>query len=272
MDQQRSGHVETGNQFNAEGARFMTIKNQARTAGIFYLILAIAGGFSELYVRSAVAVNGDAAATAANVAEHSTLMRFGFLADLVNITAFLVVALLMYSFLKPIHEAAAVGMVAFNAVAVAVMSMNMLNHLGAMLIAGDPVYTAGLSPETSDALAMFLLDMHGHGYGVAQIFFGLWLLPLGYLVLRSGYFPKALGVMLMIGSGGYLLDVITSLVSPTLGPTLSPYLAMPSGFAELLFLLWLIVKGASVPKPSEPTGPIVDSSNARTQPQPATST
>lgn len=250
----------------------MTKKAQARMAGAFYLVLAAAGGFSELYVRSAVRVANDAAATAANIAQHSTLMRFGFLADLVNITFFLLVALVMHSLLKSIHETVALAMVAFNAVAVAVMSLNMLNHLAAMLIASDPTYTVNLSPESSDALALFLLDLHGHGYGVAQIFFGLWLLPLGYLVYRSGYFPKALGVMLMIGSGGYLVDVITSLVSPTLGSSLSLYLAMPSGLAEILFLLWLMIKGASVPTASEPTDVPDDRSNIREQLQTVTIT
>lgn len=255
-----------------ERAHTMTPRNQARMAGVFYLILAIAGGFSELYVRSNVTVDGDAAATAANIVEHSTLMRFGFLADLVNITFFLLVALVMYSILKPVNDRVAVAMVAFNAVAVAVMSLNMLNHLGAVLIATDPAYTAGLSPESSDALAMFLLDLHGHGYGVAQIFFGLWLLPLGYLVWRSGYFPKALGVLLIIGSVGYVADVVISLVASKIGSSISLYLAMPSGLAEVLFLLWLIFKGAAVPEASADSDAGKRHSSLREHRQPITTT
>lgn len=231
-----------------QGGNTMTTKNLARMAGVFYLILAVAGGFSELYVRSVVTVSGDAAATADNVVAHSTLMRFGFLADLVNITFFLFVALVMYSILKPVNDKAALAMVMFNAMAVAIMSVNMLNHLGALLIATEPGYTAGLAEESTDALVSLLLDLHGHGYGIAQIFFGLWLLPLGYLVYRSGYFPRALGIMLMIGSGGYLADVVITLLSPRLESSLSLYLAMPSGLAEVLFLTWLLIKGAVVPE------------------------
>ncbi|MEA2058736.1 MAG: DUF4386 domain-containing protein [Actinomycetota bacterium] len=226
----------------------MTNRTLARTAGVFYFILAVAGGFSQLYVRSTVMVPGDAAATAANVAERATLMRAGFLADLVNVTLFLLVALVMYAILEPVNEKVAVAMVAFNAVAVAIMSLNMLNHLGALLVATEPSYTAGLSLESSDALVALLLDMHGHGYLVAQIFFGLWLLPLGYLVYASGYFPRALGVFLMIGSAGYVADVVVTLLSPEFHSSLSLYLAMPSGLAEVLFLLWLLTIGVGVPQ------------------------
>jgi hypothetical protein len=186
----------------------MSTRNLARTAGALYLVLAVAGGFSQLYVRSTVSVPGDARATAANVVEHATLMRIGLIADLVNITLFLLVALLMYTILKPVNDKIALSMVAFNAVAVAVMSLNMLNHLGALLVATEPGYTTGLGSESVAALAALLLDMHGHGYLVAQIFFGLWLLPLGYLVYSSGYFPRPLGIMLMIGSAGYIADVV----------------------------------------------------------------
>jgi hypothetical protein len=177
-------------------------------------------------------------------------MRMGLLADLVNITLFLLVALALYALLKPVNQEVALAMVTFNAVAVAIMSLNMLNHLGALLVATEPGYTAGLSTDSSDALVALLLDMHGHGYLIAQVFFGLWLLPLGYLVATSGYFPRILGVMLMVGSGGYLVDVAAGLLAPGFESSLSLYLAMPSGLAEIAFLLWLLIKGAAVPQPT----------------------
>ena len=230
----------------------MSTRKLARTAGALYLVLAAAGGFSQLYVRSSVSVPGDARATAANVVEHAMLMRMGLITDLLNITLFLLVALVMYAILKPVNDRVALAMVALNAVAVAVMSLNMLNHLGALLVATESGYTTGLGSESVAALVMLLLDMHGHGYLVAQIFFGLWLLPLGYLVYASGYFPKPLGIMLMVGSAGYIADVVVALLSPGFESSLSLFLAMPSGIAEISFLLWLLAKGAQIPQRDRP--------------------
>ena len=208
----------------------------ARVAGALYLLVAACGGWAELVVRSRIKVPGDAVATAANVVEHASLMRLAFAADLVNITCFLMVALVMFAILRPVNGAIAVAMVAFNATAVAIMGVNMLHHLGALLVATVPAYTSGLTAETASALVLLLLDLHGHGYHVAQIFYGLWLLPLGYLVYRSGAFPRLLGVLLMMGCGGYLGALVA--------PSLAEVLAWPAGLAEISFLLWLLVRGA----------------------------
>lgn len=219
----------------------------ARVAGLLYLVLAVSGGWAELAVRSGIRVPGDAAATAANVVSQASLMRLAFVADLVNITCFLLVALVMYAILKSVDDRIALAMVVFNAVAVAILGVNLLNHLGALLIATEPAHTAGLSSGTSAALVTFLLDLHRHGYHVAQIFFALWLLPLGYLVYRSGYFPRVLGVLLMIGCGGYLAGVAATYLSPGFESPLAPFLALPAGLAEVLFLLWMLVMGARTP-------------------------
>jgi len=218
----------------------------ARIGGFLYLIVAVCGGFSQLYVRASVKVPDNAAATAANIVAHATLFRVGFITDLVGFTCFLGVGLVMYALLQPINARIALSMVVLNAVSVAIQALNMLNHLGALLIATQPSYTTGLSSQTSNALVLLLLDMHLQGYLIAQIFFGLFLLPLGYLVYKSGYFPKALGVILMIGCGGYLADVMAIYLSAGFVSSLSPYLATVAGLAELLFLLWLLIIGTKM--------------------------
>jgi Domain of unknown function (DUF4386) len=167
----------------------MTPRTLARTAGLLYLTVAVTGGFAELYVRSGALVPGDAAATAANIAESATLFRVGLATDLVNIACFLLVGLTLYTLLKPVDPRAALAMLASNAVAVAVMAANLLNHAGALLAATDPDYAAAFGGGPADALAMMFLDLHGHGYTIAQVFFGLWLLPLGYLIRQSGMSP-----------------------------------------------------------------------------------
>ncbi|HYU62872.1 MAG TPA: DUF4386 domain-containing protein [Verrucomicrobiae bacterium] len=219
-------------------------KTLARLAGILYLIVAVGGGFSE-YVRLSVRVRGDAAATAANVAEHASLFRLGFVADLVDFACFLAVGLLLYAILKPAGPRIAVSMLALNAVSVAIQALNMLNHLGALLVATDRTYTTGLSSDTVAGLVALLLDMHAQGYLIAQIFFGLFLLPLGYLVYRSGLFPRVLGRILMIGSGGYVAGVVATYLSPGFESSLAFYFGIAGGLAELTFLVWLLIAGVN---------------------------
>jgi hypothetical protein len=205
----------------------LSTNSLARIAGILYLAVAIGGAFAEFGVRGSVKVAGDAAATAANIAQHATLFRAGLVADLVDFACFLGVGLVLYAMLKRVQPDVAVAMLVINAVSVAIQALNMLNQAGALLVATDPRF-AGLSSG-----ALFFLELHHVGYLIAQIFFGLYLLPLGYLVYRSGMFPRALGIALMLGSAGYIVGIVAT------------PLAMVGGIAELLFLVWLLARGVS---------------------------
>jgi hypothetical protein len=205
----------------------LSTNSLARIAGVLYLAVAIGGAFAEFGARGSVKVAGDAAATAANIAQHSVLFRAGLVADVVDLVCFLEVGLVLYALLKHVNPNVALAMLVLNAVSVAIQSLNMLNHAGALLVATDPTF-ASLRSE-----ALFLLELHHDGYLIAQVFFGLYLLPLGYLVFKSGMFPRALGVALMVGSAGYLLGILASSV------------AMVGGLAELAFLMWLLVRGVS---------------------------
>ncbi len=220
----------------------MTSSNRlARSAGVLYLLVAVGGGFAES-VRSSVRVPGDAAATAANIVQHATLFRAGFAADLIDFACFLGVGLVLYVILKPVNGPIATAMLTINAVSVAMQALNMLNQLGALLVATDPTYTAGMTPAAAQGLVMLLVDLQHQGYVIAQIFFGGYLLPLGYLVYRSGFFPKAIGILLMIGAVGYVAGVVANFVAPAYN--LAIYPALVGGLAELVFLLWLLVMGA----------------------------
>jgi hypothetical protein len=223
----------------------------ARLAGALYLILAATGGFSQLYVRTGVRIAGDAAGTAENIRTAARLFGVAFVTDLVSITCFLLLAFVLYVLLSPVNRKIASTLVVFVAIAVAVMSLNMINHAGALAMATEPTYATALGAGSTDALALLFLDLHRHGYLIAQIFFGLWLLPLGYLVYQSGYFPRVLGIMLMIGCFGYLGDLVVISFSPGLESSLSPYLGLPAGLAEIAFLLWLLVMGAKEPRRDE---------------------
>ena len=207
----------------------MTESKLARLAGLFYLIVAVTGGFSELVVRSSLIEPGDAAATADNM----------------NITFFVLTALVLYALLKTVDPGIALAMVVFNAVAAAVMSANMINHFAALRIA--------TGTGESDALVMLFLDMHSSGYGIAQIFFGFWLLPLGYLVYKSGILPRALGVVLMIGAFSYLTELLAGFAFPDLGKGVLLAIAIPAALAEVSFIIWLLGKGINAHSRLQPT-------------------
>lgn len=216
----------------------MTTKNLARVGGLLYLAVAVAGGFSE-YVRSSNTVSGDAAATAANVASHATLFQVAFATDLADLPMFLAVGIVMYVIFRPVNAPIAMGMLVLNAVSAPIQALNMLNHAGALLVATQPQFAAVGSP----ALVLLLLDLHRVGYLVAQIFFGLYLLPLGYLVFRSRYLPRALGAILIAGSAGYVAGVVVSFAAVGFESGAATYFGLVGGMAELIFLLWLLVRG-----------------------------
>jgi hypothetical protein len=227
-------------------------KRLARTAGVLYLAVALLGGWAHGYVRATVYVPGDAAITASNVAENASLVRYGVVADLAQATLMLFVVLALYRLLQHVGRPLARAMVVFVIVSVAITCLNMVNQFGAVLVATDPIYTSGFGAAGSDALVLLMLDLQHHGYLAAQIFFGLWLFPLGLLAYRSGLFPRPIGIGLMVGAGAYLLDVPLQFLAPELAGTISPIVLIPIVIlAEVSMLAYLLIKGVR-PSPLQP--------------------
>ena len=232
----------------------MSPRTLARLTGVLYLLVAIFGGFAQMVARSSVLVIGDAAATADNIRASEAMFRFGFVADVVNVVCFLGVGLLLFVILAPVSRNWSRAFLALNAIAVAIMGVDLVNHAGALIVATDPSYASTLGADAADALAALFLEIHRYGYLVAEVFFGLWLAPLGVVVYRSGYFPRVLGIGLVIGAAGYLASFAITVASPGFesGPALM--LAIPGGLAEVAFLLWLLVRGADVAPPAARVG------------------
>jgi hypothetical protein len=222
----------------------------ARIAGLLYLIVGIGGAFAEI-VRVTVYKAGDAATTAENVATHAGLVRASVVADLVTTVAGLLTAMALYLLLKHVHANAARAMVAFLAVAAAMMALNLAHQFQALHVS-DAAYTSAFGAQGSDALVLFMLDLHHQGYLMTQIFFGLWLLPMGYLVYRSGMIPRVIGVLLMVGCFGYLVDTFARFTAPDLGAALSPFAVAPAAIAEVSMILWLLMKGVKAPQRDRP--------------------
>lgn len=232
----------------------VSIKRTARLAGGLYLALAPFGFFGILYVPSMLLVPGDPAATSRNILTSEWLFRSGTVSHLINQIIFIFLVLALYRVLKPVNVGHAMLMVALVLVSIPIASLNEVNHLAALrlLSSGDG---SSFTSTQLQAQAMLFLDMRQYGIHVAHVFWGLWLLPLGLLVFKSGFLPKLLGVLLMIGGVGHVMDAGTQLLFPGV-PTISQFtfaFAMLAAVAELLFALWLLIKGVNVARWHEVT-------------------
>ncbi|RYV50621.1 DUF4386 domain-containing protein [Pengzhenrongella frigida] len=214
----------------------------ARTAGAYYLVVAVLGAFAHL-VRGQVFVPDDAAVTAANVVANATLVRLSFVADLVQATFFLLVVLTLYRLLQHVNKDLARAMVALVMIAVAIICLNLVHQLGALLVATEPAYAGAFGPEGTDATVLLLLDLQHYGYLIAQIFFGLWLFPLGILAYRSGLFPRPLGVLLMAGAVAYVTDSALQFLAPGLAGALNPVIVVLVTLSEVSMLGYLLIRG-----------------------------
>ncbi len=220
-----------------------TPKRTARTAGLYYLIVAICGGFAQI-VREQVYAPGDATTTTNNVIASADLVRFSFVSDLVAATAMLGVVLTLYQLLKHVNAPIARAMVAFVIVSSAITCLNMVFQFAALTVATDPTYTAAFTGDGRQTAVLFFLNLQHTGYLIAQIFFGLWLLPLGVLALRSTMFPRALAIVLIAATPAYLLEVTLEFLAPDLASPISAVLVLPIVIlAEVSMLVYLLAKG-----------------------------
>ena len=174
----------------------MTPRKAARVAGLLYS-LSFLSAFTEFFVRSLI-VPGDATTTAENIMTNEFLFRIGFLFDIINFTGFLLLPLALYVLLKSVSKNTASLMVVFVLASVPISMLNMLNHFAAQLLLSGADYLTVFTTDQLNALALFFLNMHEYGALIATIFHGLWLLPLGYLVYKSGFFPRIMGILLII--------------------------------------------------------------------------
>jgi len=226
----------------------MTIKETmnpnktARIAGVLYLSIAFLAPFGEMFVRQSLIVPGDAATTASNIVASEGLFRLGFVSDLVVQIIHIFLVLALYNLLKPANKNHALLMVTLGLVGVPIAMLNELNQVASLHLSSGADYLAAFAPDQLQALVPLFLDLHEQGVFIAQIFWGLWLFPLGYLVFKSGYIPRILGILLIIGGLGYLIDCLTIFLFPNLDLTISPF----TFWGEVLLPLWLLIKGVNV--------------------------
>ena len=214
----------------------------ARTAGLLYLLLAIFGAFSMLYVPSVLIVDGNPVASIRNILESETLFRLGILGALATQVVQIATVLYLYKVLKPVDKNLARLMALLVLLAVPIAMLNELSYAAIPLLLDGADQVAAFTPAQVNTLVPLLLELHEHGIMIAHIFWGLWLFPMGYLIFRSTYLPKLIGVLLMIGCFGYLIDTVTFFLIPGFGVTVSEF----TFIGELLLPLWLMFRGVDV--------------------------
>jgi len=223
-------------------------KRLARIAGVIYLLVAVFGGFAQGFLERKMYVAGDAAATTENLVANEGLVRLGVVSDLINEVLLVLLALTLYALLKHVHLAAARVMVALAVVAAGITALNVVFEFAGLQVATGAVDMSALGVDGSDAMVLLMLDTQHYGLLIAQIFFGLWLAPLGYLAYKSGWIPKPLALVLVVAAGCYVVAVLTAFLVPDLYLQISSYITIPCIIAEVWIAGYLLIVGVNTTK------------------------
>jgi hypothetical protein len=224
-----------------------SIKATARRAGVLYLLFSLVAIVGE-FVLPAFVVQGDAAATTRNIAAAEFTYRIGILTGFVTLVLFIFLVVSLYKLFKDVDEWHAVLMVLLVSIGVAISLANLINRFAPLVLLSGAGYLAVFTKPQLDALALGFLKLHGDGTTVATVFWGLWLFPFGILVIKSGFFPRILGFLLMVAGFAYVTSSVTSMLLPAYRHVVSQVM-MPLYFGELPIIFWLLIKGAREPQP-----------------------
>lgn len=216
---------------------------QARVAGLFYLLLSIAGPFRLIYVPSVLFVEGDATATAGNIVAHETLFRLGIVTELFSGVFGIFLVLALYRLFREVDQKHAVLMVVLGVMPDAIYFFNVLNDAAALILVRGADFLSVFDKPQRDALAMLFLRLHDQVIVAAETLWGLWLFPLAILVYRSRFLPRFLGVWLVINGLAYVALSLAGILSPQYENTLSN-VVFPALLGEIALMLWLLVMGA----------------------------
>jgi Domain of unknown function (DUF4386) len=234
-----------------------SIRKQARLAGLMYLSASIIGCFGLIYVPSKLIVRGDATATATNIRASETLFRLGIATELIGFIIFIFVVLALYRLFKGVNEKHALVMAILLLVSIPISLLNVLNDIAALIIVNGAGFLSTFDKGQLDSLAYLFVRLHGQGFVVAQIFWGLWLFPFGVLVIRSGFIPRVLGFLLFIAGFGNVASSFTSLLLPSYAPIIDRFISVLTA-AELPIIFWLLIWGAKDQRSDvQPADPVV---------------
>ena len=221
-------------------------KTRARITGFLYLVIIALALFAQIFVRGNLIVRGDPAATAENILASELLFRFGFAADLVVFLCDVAVAVLFYVLLRPVSDTLSALAASFRLVMSAIFGINLVHYFAPLLLLEGGDYLSAFRPEQLQAWAMFSLKAHNIGYHIGLVFFAVHCFLLGLLLFRSSYVPKALGVLMVVASLGYLANFTANFLVMGYGGSLTIVFLLPTLVAELSLSLWLLIRGVDV--------------------------
>jgi hypothetical protein len=214
---------------------------KARMAGAFQLLEALTAGFGEVIVLGRLVVSGNAAATAANILGHERLFWLGFASSLIGVAFHIAWALLMYELLKPVSRSLSLLAAFVILVGCAIQALTSLFYLAPLLVLTGGSSLSAFTADQLQAMALVFLRLNSYAFDIYLVFFGFWLALIGYLIFRSTFLPRALGVLVAISGLGWM-----TYLSPPLAKNLWPYIAAASALGEIPLELWLMVMGVNV--------------------------
>jgi len=223
------------------------IKNPGRFAGWLYVVTSIFGFFAMGYVPNKLIVDGNPTATANNISASETLFRLGIASELIGMAGFIFVALALYELFKGVNQRQAALMVILIVVSIPVAFLNELNSMAALILVRGADFLSVFEKPQREALAMLFLNLHGRGLVFSELFWGLWLFPLGRLVYKSRFLPRFLGVWLALAGFAWVILCFTGILLPQSADKLNTYF-QPVILGEIAFMLWLVIKGAKPPR------------------------
>ncbi len=216
---------------------------KARIAGVLYLLIIVAAIFAEFFVLGRLVVYGDAAATADNILGHERLFWLGFASSLIGVAFHIAWALLFYELLKPVNRSLSLLSAFVILVGCAIQALTSLLYLAPLLILQGGSSLSAFTPEQLQALALMFLRLNTYAFDIYLVFFGFWCVLTGYLIFRSTFLPRVLGVLLAISGLGWMTYLL-----PPLAYHLFPFIAAASALGEIPLMLWLLIVGVNVPK------------------------
>jgi Domain of unknown function (DUF4386) len=220
----------------------------ARTGGALYLVIIVFGGFAEGFVANKLVAAGDAVTTAQNILASPALWRLSVAADLIIVLCAVPLLWIEYLLLRPVNKSLVLLAVLFNLVSLAVEAISKLFLLLVMPTLGSADFLRAFEPQQLQILANLALRSHDVAFNIALIFFAFACLVNGYLIFRSGYFPKLIGILMQLAGISYLVACFAALFAPAFSDLITPLILLPPLVGESSFCLWLLIKGVDVGK------------------------
>jgi uncharacterized protein DUF4386 len=222
------------------------VRNPGRVVGWWYLLLVVLGPLRLIYIPNKLFVVGNAAATAANIAAHPWLFRFGMVSDLLGAVVLIFLVLAFYRLFRGVDQQLAVLLVIWGGVMPAALSLvNVATDAGTLLIAQGPDFLSVFDKPQRDALVLLMLRFYHYEITAAEILWGLWLFPMGALAYKSRFLPRFIGVWLIVNGAAYVVQSLTGVLFPEYQDKVFLYYSQPALFGELVIMLWLLIKGAN---------------------------